>query len=296
MRAEQLSKASTVRRRRHLLALLEIVDDTGEDYFICSGTLLGFVRHGGFIPWDSDVDVSVKLESMARLCAKLRRIADERSELRISNTAYGAILSMAHGSEFANLDIFVISQIAPTLEWAFAGPVFEGRASFLTHSIFPSEVYSDVELFPTCRGNFDGLSVRVPRRPRECCFRAFGMQCLRVAKLPRETWLTAHNLVSTNIGLCLYVALQDVFLSHSKSLYEVCILTLVVYLSHHGSVPRNREWWLQLFMRASRIANKRWDAYVGTSNDCRTHSCLTQAPATSLERLATKLGFKVASV
>lgn len=55
--------------RLHQLAMLDILkyidkvcQENGITYWLSSGTCLGAIRHGGFIPWDDDVDIEMLRE------------------------------------------------------------------------------------------------------------------------------------------------------------------------------------------------------------------------------------------
>lgn len=43
--------------------LAKVCDDNNIDYMLACGSLIGAVRHGGFIPWDDDIDVYMTLDN-----------------------------------------------------------------------------------------------------------------------------------------------------------------------------------------------------------------------------------------
>lgn len=55
-----------------LIKFAEFCDSNGLQYFLDAGTLLGAVRHKGYIPWDDDIDVNMPRKDFIRFCELIK--------------------------------------------------------------------------------------------------------------------------------------------------------------------------------------------------------------------------------
>lgn len=65
----------------------------GIRYWLSSGTLLGAVRHGGYIPWDDDLDIDMMREDYVKLLHVMKDINDDDYELQDALTDSGYFFS-----------------------------------------------------------------------------------------------------------------------------------------------------------------------------------------------------------
>lgn len=83
------------------LKMLDAIDEAceimGITYYIIAGTLLGAVRHDGFIPWDSDIDIAMFREDYEKFLTIGNSIIDDRFFIQSDHT------DKYHQSSFAKV-------------------------------------------------------------------------------------------------------------------------------------------------------------------------------------------------
>lgn len=86
------------RQQQNLLELLKLLDGICKKYniiyYAAGGTVIGAIRHGGFIPWDDDIDVYMTRDEFNRFreAVRMEKMTDYTLECSMDNPDYHAMI------------------------------------------------------------------------------------------------------------------------------------------------------------------------------------------------------------
>lgn len=71
-----------------LLDIKKICESANIRYYLCGGTLLGAIRHNGFIPWDDDIDIYMPRPDVERFIKAMERVSQNYRVLKPLDEGY----------------------------------------------------------------------------------------------------------------------------------------------------------------------------------------------------------------
>lgn len=137
--------------REHQLICIEALDELDKicrkhkiKYFLVAGSVLGAIRHKGFIPWDDDIDVGLTYEDFYKLREILPTELDEKfiyvDDTR--NDDYVWMFGKIMFNEVCCIDLFLISKwptsrISAFIRWQIRRLAVEFRKYSLHYNLPP---------------------------------------------------------------------------------------------------------------------------------------------------------------
>lgn len=162
------------------LEILKVVDEFCNKYDIkyslYAGTALGAVRHGGFIPWDDDVDIVMTRKEFEKFCDMWNKYPIEGYYFQNPNDDINKNLNINHGKirkdntillsegEYLNdahhgvwIDIFILDKVKDSFWgkksiyfWGLARIIFSRKEIFSNVNKLVKFIFAILNSLPSC--------------------------------------------------------------------------------------------------------------------------------------------------
>lgn len=149
-----------------------LLDGAGIRWWIDYGTVLGYVRNGGLIPWDKDTDLGILAEDRQKLLdlrpeiEKLGYFPTYKHPQPTQRFRTGDRMKVRLSQHnHTNTDIFI---------WEKRPKGMLDRRNYIGADLYKGrEMHRDL-ILPLQRGIWDGIEVSVPADPEGLCLHRYG--------------------------------------------------------------------------------------------------------------------------
>lgn len=123
-------KMELVEHQKNCIEALQFLEDLSQEYGLkyrlLAGSVLGAVRHGGFIPWDDDIDVGICIEDLEVFEEKIKEHLPKKFQLfcRQANVYYPRMFTKICCNDRCCIDLFPLlpvpeEGVRAKLFWSF---------------------------------------------------------------------------------------------------------------------------------------------------------------------------------
>jgi len=195
---------------------IRFLDEFSINYFLISGTLLGYVRHDkDFIPWDDDIDLIVDVE----ILKKLPRIRD-KYKYQLSFFEHGFMIKCCFRDGVLNLNnMKKWRNNDDPYNWPFIDLFFFEYSEDRSKIVFFEKEWSTDAFFPPKKDTFVTIeNVCIPTDPHYFLEKNYGKDYM--TKIVSSNW--NHKIESANVGKsCVitfdeYKKISPIFKNHKK--------------------------------------------------------------------------------
>jgi len=170
------------RQRDLLVRVTTLLDSQQIEYWLSGGTLLGFIRHGTFIPWDDDMDLHTSWENRPVMYGvdthegpKFKKALEEAGLESIMLPGIGTFTDST--KEGAAIRLRIVGTDLPVCDIFFERPSTRDPGTWTKIDSWSNsgvdvvestkERWTHDQLFPIQRQVIDGIMLSLPAKPDE---------------------------------------------------------------------------------------------------------------------------------